>query len=328
MSLNQNQREENHLYIIMRKSYRNTNINAPSVRKLVHRKRHDYDKSLINYSIFFFKIIRCSKDSNANIRRHLSRTHDISELTVKSQSTNVQRASVGAVRKEKLDAAAIRCIIRDGRPFCDFQKPGMAEFLATVAPGYKGPHPRTVQRNVKRLYTMKLNEFYKERQTIKYVGLTTDLWKRPGQQHHYLGVTVHYVDKDFQNISKVLSFRRFHGRHFSKRLRSHLVNIIRKYVSNKRHCIFSYGVLCFLPKCDTLNRSIQPSCLFRFDLEGKVVGIVTDNGSDVRSATSDCSILGVRLHCLAHGLNLAVQNGLGLWPKKKTTEKKSTDLDP
>ena len=158
MSLNRNQREENHLYINTPKISRTTNINAPSARKLVYRTRPDYDKSLVNCSIFCFKVIRCGKDTNANILRHLSRTHDLTELKAKSNSTNVQKTSVGSARKAKLNEAAIRCIIRDGRLFCDFRKPGMTEFLATVAPGYKGPHPRTVQRNIKRLYSMKSND--------------------------------------------------------------------------------------------------------------------------------------------------------------------------
>ena len=48
-----------------------------------------------------------------------------------------------------------------------------------------------------------------------------------------------------------------------------------------------------------------------------MVGIVTDNGSDVRAATDNHPAFGVRLHCLAHGLNLTVQNGAGLWSTEK-----------
>ena len=109
----------------------------------------------------------------------------------------------------------------------------MLEFLATVTPGYKGPHSRTVRRSLKRSYTNKLHELCRELQSIQYVALTTDLWKRSGRQHHYLGITVHFVDADFQSVSKILSFQRFHGRHFAKRIRSHLIRIINKYVDTE-----------------------------------------------------------------------------------------------
>ncbi len=103
----------------------------------------------------------------------------------------------------------------------------MAYFLATASPGYVGPHSRTVQRNVKRLYSDKLHVLYTQLQTIQTVAITMDLWKRQGK-HHYLGITIHYVDKDYNNVHKVLSFRRFHGRHLSKRIRMHLHHIIKK----------------------------------------------------------------------------------------------------
>lgn len=56
---------------------------------------------------------------------------------------------------------------------------------------------------------------------------------------------------------------------------------------------------------------------FRFDLREKIVAVVTDNGKDMRAAMAHSSIPGVWINCLAHSMNLIVQNGLSLWPKKK-----------
>ncbi|CAM2730347.1 unnamed protein product, partial [Rotaria socialis] len=95
-------------------------------------------------------------------------------------------------------------------------------------------------------------------------------------------VTIHYVDTNYLNVSKVLSFRRFHGRHFGQRFRNHLVRIVKK-----------------------------------FQLESKIVAIVSDNGGDMHFATQYPEMFGVRLHCLAHALNLTVTNGLQLWKKGK-----------
>lgn len=128
-------------------------------------------------------------------------------------------------RKRKLDEAAIRCIVQDGRPFGGFRKQGMAAFLAAVAPGYFGPHERTVQRTIKRLHSTKLFELRERLRHVEGVALTADLWKRPNQ-HHYLCVTGHFADINYDIVSTVLSFRRFHGRHLAPRLENHLRRVI------------------------------------------------------------------------------------------------------
>jgi len=101
----------------------------------------------------------------------------------------------------------------------------MAAFLEVVTPGYFGPHERTVIRTIKRLYSAKMFELQERLRHVESVAITTDLWKRP-KKHHYLCVTAHYVDMNHEIISKVLSFRRFHGRHLSRRKRTHLIRVI------------------------------------------------------------------------------------------------------
>ncbi len=103
----------------------------------------------------------------------------------------------------------------------------MKGFLSTALPGYVGPHEVTVKRTIKKLYTTKLLELQEELKRVHSVCLTTDLWRRP-KKHHYLCVTVHFVDDNFKNVSKVLSFRRFHGRHLSKRLNNHLNRVVKR----------------------------------------------------------------------------------------------------
>jgi hypothetical protein len=104
---------------------------------------------------------------------------------------------------------------------------GMEQFLAKAVPGYVGPHGNTVRGEMKNQYAAKLLELREELNEIPYVCLTTDLWRRP-KKHHYLCVTVHYCDSNYVNKSKVLSFRRFHGRHFAQRIRNHLIRVVNK----------------------------------------------------------------------------------------------------
>lgn len=101
----------------------------------------------------------------------------------------------------------------------------MKQFLSKVVPGYISPHVNTITTRIRKLYSEKIFELQEELNSISDVCLTTDLWKRP-KGHHYMCVTVHYVDQHYENITKVLSFRRFHGRHLSTRIRRHLDRIV------------------------------------------------------------------------------------------------------
>ncbi|CAF1329931.1 unnamed protein product [Didymodactylos carnosus] len=200
------------------------------------------------------KNYRCGTGTTANIRRHLANSHD---------------------------DAAIKCIVRDSRPFNEFRRPGMKIFLEQATPGYRGPHSKTVRRRLVPLYLQKQHDLKHQLSIVDHIALTTDLWQS-GRKHYFLCVTAHYVTHQFEVKGTILSFRQFYGRKFAKRIESHLIRI-----------------------------------LIKFGIQRKIISTTTDNGSDVRSATEKNAAFGLRIHCMAHGLNLSIQNALGLWPKKK-----------
>ena len=228
------------------------------------------------------QIIRCSTDTNSNIRRHLANIHGKAQLRCKSfRSSRI--TSVAPAKKKLLDEAATRCIIVDARGFGDFRRAGMQSFLKVAVPGYYGPSSRTVQRNLSRLYQKKRAELKKTLASLPFISITADLW-RSARNRSFLCMTTHFMlDETFILHSKVLSFRHFHGRHLSCRIRAHMHRVLQQ-----------------------------------FDLAGKVATTTTDNGADMKKATELLSVFGVRSHCMAHALNLTVQKGLCLWPKKKT----------
>lgn len=58
--------------------------------------------------------------------------------------------------------------------------------------------------------------------------------------------------------------------------------------------------------------------LKQYDLVGKVTSTTTDNGSDMRKATTLSRVFDIRFRCIAHAPNIVVHKVLGLWPKKKS----------
>lgn len=98
-----------------------------------------------------------------------------------------------------------------------------------------------------------------------------------------MGLTGHYLDDHHQSKTFMLAFRRFLGSHAKERLHRFILNEFKK-----------------------------------LNIESKIRSITTDNGPDIRAATSNMDV-GSRLSCVVHLLNLTVKNGLWLHkiPKNK-----------
>lgn len=195
-------------------------------------------------------------------------------------------------KKRKLYEATINCIILDSRPWGDFKRIGMQQFLRAAVPGYTGPASRTVQRNLSKLYKEKKEDFKNELSETPNLSITADL-RKSEERRDYLCITAHWMSGDFLSESKVLSFRNFNGRHCGKSIRTHMEQIINE-----------------------------------FDLSGKITSTTTANGSNIRLATTKRRIFGVRINCLAHALNLTILNGLHLWEnKEKNAEDENEDVE-
>ncbi|CAF1443075.1 unnamed protein product [Adineta ricciae] len=162
-------------------------------------------------------------------------------------------------------------------------------FLQVAMPGYKGPTARTVQRNLKTQYNIKKEAMIQQLKNIQHISITTDTWCS-GRKRHYLCITAHFVSSDYEQRGTILSFRQFHGRSFAMRLRRHVRTVLAMYGLDN----------------------------------GKIYATTTDNGTDIRKATQQMSVFGVRLHHITHGLNLVVQMSLNLCPKVKRTTCKTS----
>jgi hypothetical protein len=208
-------------------------------------------------------------------------------MQLASKSHRSRRLGISADKKSLFDGAAIDCIIIDSRSWGDFKRPGMIKFLSIAVPGYTGPSSRSVQRKLSNLYSEKQHDFKNELGEVSNLSLTADLWKSK-RCHHYLCMTIHWLDSNFNLKGKVLSFRKFKGRHVSHRIRVHMKRILTNY-----------------------------------NLMNKIVASTTDNGLNVKAATSEVRSFGVRFHCMAHALNLTIHKGLRLWPKKKSSTREN-----
>lgn len=89
-------------------------------------------------------------------------------------------------------------------------------------------------------------------------------------------------NNQYQSVAIVLGFRQLSGSHHAENIKNYIVYELRQ-----------------------------------LQIEDKICGIVSDNGSDIVKAINDI-MPGKRYSCLAHDINRVVKNGLKLSePKKK-----------
>ncbi|CAF3642681.1 unnamed protein product [Rotaria sp. Silwood1] len=158
---------------------------------------------------------------------------------------------VSPERKRELHTAAVNCILRDGLALGVFRQPGMSQFLQIAVPGYAGPNGKTVRQKIAAIYSSYTTKLRSVLSKVDFFALTCDLW-RSSKRVHYISLTGHVFTNKYKTVSIVLGCHRVIGRHLST----------------------------------TIERYIEFE-LKRLNIkQEQLVSITTDNGSDMKKATS------------------------------------------
>lgn len=193
------------------------------------------------------------------------------------QSTipNFSARPVSKTQKHVLDDALLRFVVKDMQAFSIVDQPSFRELMNKMNPGYSIPTRKTLSNTMMaNMFGQICGRLRADLADADAVCLTTDAWTSENTDS-YIAVTCHYVHAEDNMIkSALLTCFLTTERHTSANLAHDLQNVIREW-----------------------------------DLQHKVVAIVTDNAANIVSAVVD--VLKKRhIPCFAHTLNLAVQDGL------------------
>lgn len=164
----------------------------------------------------------------------------------------------------------------------------------------------------------------------KYVCLTADGWTNQGRS--YLGMTVHFFDKQLNKYSYLLAFRRMYGRHTHDVLKDLLLSVIKDFkidLSKIRHIVTDgasnfekafkvFGVNNAEPHTEDIesqfdeieNDEIDIDELFESETDSiftptgtECVEIVLDDSTTSFDDDDDSDRLPEQLKCYSHSLN-------------------------
>lgn len=107
--------------------------------------------------------------------------------------------SKGELQSDKITAALMFMIAKDKEPLSIVHREGFKHLMKIIVPLYRIPDRRKITKLMENRY-VELKEFYKANleRALSYT-LTCDNWTDCTFQS-YLGVTIHYLSQEFQNL--------------------------------------------------------------------------------------------------------------------------------
>ena len=173
-------------------------------------------------------------------------------------------------------------IVLDDQPFTAVESESFRKLLKLLKPNLKIVSADTIRRRINDKFQKKINDMKKLYESLDCkVSFTTDCWTSPNMIA-FMGITAHYIDKDWNLKMNTLDFNYLPGIHSGSNLRVAFESVLRD-----------------------------------FGLETKILGITLDNASNNDSFIEELSIgSGTcfesfhHIRCFAHVLNLGVQAAL------------------
>ena len=81
------------------------------------------------------KKISTNNGSTSTLRKNLISKQQLNDLELPPSKRQRVESSISIEKKQHLHDLFVKCIVRDGRTYNDFQKPGMKKLLEVVIPG-------------------------------------------------------------------------------------------------------------------------------------------------------------------------------------------------
>jgi len=183
----------------------------------------------------------CYKPSNTDgtLAKHLQNKHP--NKAIKKQSTLDAYTAKPYSRTDKkyqqLTNTLINTIVCCQLPFAIVDNPYFITMLNTLDGCYSVPCRQTIRKEVINRHDSMREEILKELVKPRKLSITCDIWSSVTMQS-YLGVTVHFIDNEWNLRHFLLDLCYFPGQHTSQRIEEFIMRVLEDAnITNKLLCM-------------------------------------------------------------------------------------------
>ncbi|CAF1130762.1 unnamed protein product, partial [Brachionus calyciflorus] len=199
-------------------------------------------------------------------------SEDDDDSSQTQENSNIVLSNYSKKKQIALNNKLIDFIVGNNLPISIVKSEEFKVLFKEACPSYILPCRQTITQNlIPEKYECIKQKLSLELRDLRFVSLTTDCWTS-NSNNPYLCVTVHFVNSNFQFVSRLLCLEYLEQEH----------------------------------KADYLNEKLD-SIIKDWNLDEKVFKIVADSGSNIKSALTK---RGWYVPCTAHKLNLSANDVL------------------
>lgn len=172
--------------------------------------------------------------SNSSLAYHLRAKHPTETTSTGPRQATLQEcATRGRISKpvsDKLTNSLVTWIAKNCRPVNIVEDDGLREVIRTASgdTSYNLPSRGTIVSKIHTLYEGERAQRRNMLEQAKDIALTGDHWTSVNNEN-YLGVTAHFVDKDWTLQSFALTVSKTEERHYAEACADHFLDIANKW---------------------------------------------------------------------------------------------------
>lgn len=197
------------------------------------------------------------------------------QTSIKQMFSNISSLSEGGNKFQKINNAILFMICKDMQPLNIVANEGFQNLMKTIIPQYKIPSRDTFSRLLDSKYESCCVVTKERLNWVESLTLTTDIWTDTMQTRSFLGITVHFTEKN--SLSSItLGVVELDERHTANYLAEQLLKTMENWNIGK----------------------------------DKITAVITDSGANIVKAVDIALGKNVHIPCFAHTLNLVADKSI------------------
>ncbi|CAB4415605.1 unnamed protein product [Rhizophagus irregularis] len=212
----------------------------------------------------------CQISGAHGITKEIAMKHDEEELK------NPPESSIKPYKhskQESLTQNVIGFVIGTVQPLNVVEDPDFIKMINGFDKRYKVPCTKTIKNRISKTFEIGKVTLKNQLVQVKHISLPLNAWNSPVHLP-YLDVTAHWITSDFEPNEVLLSMEELPYPYGATEIQEHLIDLF-----------------------------------YEWEIESKIIALVTDNGSNVKKACNEIGI-GERIPCAAHTFQLSIGKGL------------------